>query len=125
MRQIKEIVADIQEYRLKCVNDSIGQLPDNRLKLSYYISELGDQIADLERQVSAAKNNQHIAYFEHRKTLSAADSDKQSRIDTFEELWKAEYAYSKAKQIIMDSKEILNAVSTKLRWAEREFSIQE
>lgn len=88
----------------------------DRLALAAVVAELGALLAEAERGVAQVKKKRDELYLSLRRQdeLSAKDAEVQSKVDTYEELWKAEYERDEIKGHYDGFKEILNALASKI-----------
>ena len=126
MRDLQEPLQDFLKYRQQYLSGnpnrlSPAQIVNLRLKMSTLLSELGDHIPNTRRCLSEAKNAQINEYIQLRKeSCTQKDAEMQSKYNTAQALIDAEYQFNRLKQVIDGGREILNALSSKLRVMELE-----
>jgi len=123
MRTLEQIDESYKAKRFECAAPNLmpHDIAKKRLELSYIVAEASDWIAGLEYEVSAAKIKEERVFLENKaKGLSIAEARSIAKIEAFEDMWKAELNYTKARRIISGGSELLNAMSSKLKVAELE-----
>jgi len=129
MKELNEIVNDFLALRAKTKNyyhtTNMNGIAQHRLEMSYELALLSDHLADLQSDVSVAKNEQILSYKALRdEKVSCTDADKYSRLKTSEAIIETEHNLTRVKQLISGGKEILNALSSKLKTLEQEVKNQ-
>jgi len=126
MRPLEEIESSYAKVRRECIDTMLPHvLAEKRLHFSYIIAELSDWVAELEKEVSYAKNEKERLFLQHKaRGLSIAEAQSRAAVDTYEIKWKAELNFTKVKRMIEAGGEMLNAISSKLKWDEKSFDIQ-
>lgn len=88
----------------------------DRMRLAALTAELGVLLAEAERDIAQVKKKRDELYLTLRKQddVSAKDAEVQAKVDTYEELWKAEFERDELKGHYDGFKEILNALASKI-----------
>lgn len=118
-------VNEIVEYTkaLEGINDPM-RLCNARIKIAQALTDLSEELPDLQRKVSEIKNEQINKYIHHRKDKSQKDAEMHAKWDVSADLVQAEYQYNRVKQVISMGHETLNAISSKVKVIEMQIRNQ-
>lgn len=113
----EQIIARYEELRAQIPSclDSPSKLSDLRVRLAYYLSEIGLLIVEAREMQLNAKNAASEEYLKARKEgKSIEDCKVQAKYNTSKEVIESEVLVKKYKRYYEGGKELLNAIASKL-----------